>query len=547
MSRLGFRRLLIGAAIGLTGFAGTAPIGLVNSSAGTVTRYAPGKTGVVSPVHGHPAGAQSATHASTREHGSLPTHQTPRAGTATRSTQATAAEAPLTKPTTVLHNFNGTSSRDSGVTNFNQFFEPPDQGLCVGNNFVLEPVNSAYRFFRPDGTTVSGPFNVNDLFNVGSLEFTSDPRCYFDASTNTWFAVILFINSSGTGSSLLVAVNPSGDPTNVWTEYQIDTTNSSGPGCPCFGDQPTLGIDQFNLYVTTNEFSILGPQFNGAQIYAISKADLVATLAAHFGHFTNLNIGGTQAASVQPALSTGTPSAEFFLNSLDPNGTFDNRVGVWAMTDREAINTGDSPLLSSTVITTEPYGVPPKAEQKGSTSVLDSGDDRMQQTQFIGGNIWGELTTAVTIPNDPAERAGAAWFDVHPTLGAGGLISTASLVHQGYVVKSGNYVIYPSLQADANGNAGMGFTLSGSSRFPSSAYATLVSGQPSFGSIHVSATGSGPYDAGAHRWGDYSWAVLDPSNSHVVWFANEYMPPVSSQTPNGENNWGTRVVEVTIS
>ncbi len=68
------------------------------------------------------------------------------------------------------------------MTNFGPEFEPPDQGLCAGNGFVLEPVNSAYRVYRTDGSTVVGPFNVNDIFNVGGAEFTSDPRCYFDAS-----------------------------------------------------------------------------------------------------------------------------------------------------------------------------------------------------------------------------------------------------------------------------------------------------------------------------------------------------------------------------
>ena len=89
-------------------------------------------------------------------------------------------------------NFNGTSSNDSRKTNFNQEFEPPDQGLCVGNGFVMEPVNSAYRIFKTNGHTLEGPINVNDLFDQGATQFTSDPRCYYDPTTNTWFATILY-------------------------------------------------------------------------------------------------------------------------------------------------------------------------------------------------------------------------------------------------------------------------------------------------------------------------------------------------------------------
>ena len=304
----------------------------------------------------------------------------------------------------LLQNFNGTSSLDSAKTNFGAEFEPPDQGLCVGNGFVVEPVNSAYNIYSTNGTKIAGPFNVNRLFNDGFKQFTSDPRCYFDKSTNTWFAVILFLNSKFTVGRIDLSVNPSGDPTTPWTTYRIDATDLGGPGCPCFGDQPLLGIDQDNIYISTNEFPIANiPGFNGPQIYAISKSELVSlSQSVHFVHFGNLSIGGAIAASVQPAISFGNPVAEYFMNSLDPNLTFDNRIGVWAMTNRQAVSEGGVPTLSSVVITSEPYGLPPGAEQKGAKSLLDSGDDRMQQVQYINGNLWGELTTGVTIPNDSA-------------------------------------------------------------------------------------------------------------------------------------------------
>ena len=456
------------------------------------------------------------------------------------------ASAPL------LANFNGVSSRDSAVTNFGAEFEPPDQGLCTGNGFVVEMVNSAYTVYKPNGSVVTGPFNVNGPFDEGLTEFTSDPRCMYDAATHTWFATILFINSASTVSRVDLAVNTSGDPTKPWTTYRIDTTDTGGttgpkhPGCPCLGDQPTLGIDSQNVYVTTNEFSLLGPQFNGAQVYAIAKNDLTnpgpPSSPAHFVHFDSLNIGGTVAASVQPAIMTGPSSAEYFLNSLDPNFTFDQRIGVWAMTHRGAVAKGGKPTLSSVVMQSEAYGVPPLADQKGTASQLDTGDDRMQQVQFSGGFVWGELTTALTIPGDPAPRAGAAWFDIRPSL-LDGVITTARPVRQGYVGVAGNYVIYPALQVTPSGKAVMVATLSGQNRFPSAAYSVLAKGATAFGPVTVAAGGSTNYDPNSSRWGDYSWAVLDPSGKSV-WLATEYVPPKPSQTPDGASNWGTRVIDV---
>jgi hypothetical protein len=471
------------------------------------------------------------------------------------SSRLAATQSPL------LANFNGTSSRDSAVTNFNQEFEPPDQGLCVGNGFAVDMVNSAYTVYNTTGGVVSPAFNINGPFGEGLTQFTSDPRCYYDPKTNTWFAVILFISGGDFGafgdtSHLDIAVNSPngpavnghpGDPTNPWIVYQIDTTDANAPsadGCPCFGDQPRIGIDSQNVYVTSGEFSINGPQFSGPQIYAISKKDLVDLVPKpHFVRFPHLKIGGTMPLAPQPALTTGNSSAEYFLGSIDPTQTFDQRLGVWAMTNTSAVSTGAKPTLSSLVLPSEAFGVPPNAEQKGTTSLITTDDDRMQQTQFINGSIWGELDTALTIPGDSIQRAGAAWFSVRPHLTGGKLDTTTKLVQQGYVAVKGRYFYYPALQVASDGGAVMVGTLSGNNLFPSAAFTTLTPGATAFGPVQVAAGGSTNYDPAATRWGDYSWAVLDPGGQSV-WLATEYVPPKSSQTADGVRNWGTRVMNV---
>ena len=413
-------------------------------------------------------------------------------------------------------------------------------------------VNSAYTVYRPNGSVVTGPYNVNGPFDEGLSEFTSDPRCHYDASTHTWYAFDpVHQRRQHPVSRVDLAVNTSGDPTKNWTTYRIDTTDTGGAtgpnhaGCPCLGDQPTLGIDASNVYVTTNEFSLQGPQYNGAQVYAIPKADLVmagaTAVPAHFVHYDNLRVGGAPASSIQPALTTGAAPAEYFLSSLDPNGTFDQRVAVWALTNVGQIDKGVKPTLSSYVMPSEAYGVPPGAQQKGASSLIDAGDDRMQQVQYINGHIWGALDTSVTIPNDTAARAGAAWFKVTPTLTKGSV--SGSIAQQGYVAVAQNNVLYPAIQSAPDGKTVMAFSLTGASRYPSAAYAVLDPGTSAFGPVSVAAPGTGSYDPAATRWGDYSWAVLDPSGKGV-WAATEYVPPKASQTPDALRNWGTRVYEV---
>jgi hypothetical protein len=511
--------------------------------------YAGATAGTVGPSAGGaslaPAGLSPA-----RSHGVRRTNQEFAPAAAAVSAPPLASASPLSgPPVSLLANFNGVSSRDSAVTNFGLEFEPPDQGLCVGNGFVVEMVNSAYTVYDTSGKVIAGPFNVNGPFNEGLTEFTSDPRCYFDPATHTWFAVILTLAPGETASGVDIAVNTSGDPTTPWTTYKINTSDVGGqsgpkhPGCPCLGDQPTLGIDSENLYMTTNEFSLRTQAFKGAQVYAFAKKDLVSlSPAVHFVHFDKLSIGGALAASVQPALTSTSAAAEYFLSSIDPTETFDQRIGVWAMTERGAVAKGGIPKLSSVVVQSEAFGVPPKGEQKGSASLIDAGDDRMQQAQYAGGSVWGQLDTSVTIPGDPAPRAGVAWFEVKPALAAG-VIGAAQIKRQGYVAVSGNYVLYPALQLTPSGAAAMVMTLTGPKRFPSAAYSTLAPGASSFGAVVVAAAGTTNYDPQATRWGDYSWAVKDPAGTSV-WLATEYMPPKPSQTADGLRNWGTRVLQV---
>ena len=80
--------------------------------------------------------------------------------------------------------------------------------------------------------------------------------------------------------------------------------------------------------------------------------------------------------------------------------------------------------------------------------------------------------------------------------------------------------------------------------FPSAAYAKLGSGSSNFGPVFVAAGGTGPYSPTSGRWGDYSFAV--PGSGDSAWLATEYIPPKSSQTTDGAQNWGTRVVQVPL-
>ena len=214
----------------------------------------------------------------------------------------------------------------------NQFsVEPPDQGLCAGNGFVLEAVNDVVNIFNtsgesvfPDNTSTNivslFPRNVNHAIDLNSFynypaainratgvrgPEVTDPSCLFDAGTQRWFVVVLTLDTNPNGSltgknHLDIAVSQTPDPTLLWNIYRIPVQNDGtdgtpnhhcGPGSPptatvpnpnaCLGDYPHIGADANGFYITTNEFCLFNDcpgtpnnSFRAAQIYAISKAQL---------------------------------------------------------------------------------------------------------------------------------------------------------------------------------------------------------------------------------------------------------------------------------
>jgi hypothetical protein len=494
--------------------------------------------------------------------------------------------------------FNAISHADQRLaSNGNQYsLEPPDQGLCAGNGEVLESVNDALAVYsEAPGHTILKPVTaLSAFYGLPAIitrsnppvfgPFISDPKCYYDRSTGHWFQTVLEIGvDPNTGafvgqSSELIAVSQTTDAAGLWSVYSIDTTDDgtnntpSHPGCPCFGDQPLIGADQQGFYVSTNEFSIAGPNFNGAQIYAISKRGIIAAAMSGgtFSMPTVTHIDASQALvpfgglsySVQPATSPDNGKepnngTEYFLSALDFLGTFDNRVAVWALTHTDALNrvipTGLA--LQVTVISSETYGQPPNATQKTGptplgTSVGDplellaSNDDRMNQVVYADGLLWSGVNTIVQHKTE-APRVGIAYFIVQPSFT--GTTLGASMASQGYVSVEHNNVLFPSIGVTKEGQGVMSFSLSGPRYFPSAAYA-YIDVTHGVSDIHIAGAGQLPEDgfsgyaafgfAGVARWGDYSAAVADGGN---IWIAAEYIPNLPR---TALANWGTFISKV---
>jgi hypothetical protein len=522
------------------------------------------------------------------------------AGVAPRAVQPKSVPPKAVEPNRIIRNgpqlltsFDGLNHRDQRTANGgNQFsIEPPDQGLCVGAGHVVEALNDVFRVYGSDGSGQTGVVDLNSFFGYpAQIDRTTglrgpvvtDPSCLYDPTTRSFFLTVLTLEvvpTSGefTGDNHLdIAVSK--DPTATWNLYSLDVTDDGTagtpvhPNCPCIGDYPHIGVDSRGFYLTTNEYSFFGPEFNSAQIYAFSKralarsdADVLVTQFDTTAADAGLN-GFTIWPAQSPTVADYSSSArgtEFFLSSNaaeEATGTPDyisNSIVTWSLTNTASLDSRTpNPRLANTRVAVDTYSLPPPANQKAGPvplaeclnqdacatvllggpdpfkpnveGPLDSNDTRMQQVSYVNGRLVGALDTAVTISGK--KQAGIAWYIVQPKSDRDRL--RAALADQGQFGLANNNVIYPAIGVNSSGRGVMAFTLVGDGYFPSAAYAAFDT-RHGAGSIFLAKAGVGPQDGFSEyqafanpgsparpRWGDYGATAVSGSN---IWIASEYI------------------------
>ncbi len=458
----------------------------------------------------------------------------------------------------------------------NQFsVEPPDQALCVGNGYVLEAVNDVLNIYNtsgqsvlPDNTAgniVGGfPRDVDNAVDLNSFygyppaidrahgnvrgQFVTDPTCLYDAATQRFFVVVLTLEvNPANGAFTLVnhldiAVSQTANPTGSWNIYRTDVTgdgSNSSPdnACPCLGDYPHIGADANGFYITTNAYPWNGNGFDGAQIYAYSKAQLAAGAASvtmqHIDTWGAVNVssdaGSTQPGfTVWPAQSPGTGSfnlnaggTEYFLSSnaadeakfpvAGTGGDYtSSQIIAWTLTNTSSLNAFTPAVsLSNKVLSVNQYAIPPKQQQPGSGTApgidVPQGHCLNDETTvtLAGTGCWKLLVSAaahargpevVSRPDSNDTRMqqvmyanGKLWGALDTALNPAGAGTeqragiawyilnpdVGKVALQGYLGAADHDFTYPAIGVTASGRGVMAFTNTGNTTNPSAAYAPI--------------------------------------------------------------------------
>lgn len=476
--------------------------------------------------------------------------------------------------------------------------EPPDQGLCAGNGFVLESVNQALRVHDRQGAALTPvvaqsafygyPPDIDRKGHFGANTF--DITCYFDPEARRWFHVALTLDQEPdtgllTGANRLdIAVSRTADPRGLWNYYAIPTQNDGTEGTPdhrcggpCFGDYPKVGADRHGFYISTNSFGLFSDKFPGANLYAISKRDLVeGARKPTIVQFERLRVpSGDQAYTVWPAqthngrFEEAGGGAEYLMSNVEcaADTCVDDRLVVWAIPNSKALR-GRAPTLTllARAVRGERYATPPRGQQRpgpfplgeciNDTSIrtpfgrgcwryvfdeepehneqfpeLDATSNGVGQVSFVAGRLWTTQSIAVMVAGE--RRAGTLYSVLVPELretGSGPIIS-AEVESQRRLGVPGHDVAYATVGVRAPGKELLSFSLSGEHTYPSAAYVRVTAS--GFEPVQVAASGRGPieglsgyraFDGDAatirgNRYGDYGATAIDGDGA---WVASEY-------------------------
>jgi IPT/TIG domain len=470
------------------------------------------------------------------------------AGTPSRTSASIASVEPLAVQAAatgtteeVLTSFPAVSLDKQLPLGSDQFVTPPDNGLAVGPNHVVEMVNSSGTIWNKSGGTPIQLFDLNKFFLVPPTYSFSDPRVLFDQLSQRWFASGVAFVTPSFGSVIVIAVSTTSDPTGTWVQYSTD--NSSN----ITHDQPKFGVSDDKFVISWNDF-LSAQFFQGESTWIFEKSQMLAGSTSVNG--AAIGPDSTRVALV-PAMQLSAGSPEYIAYNNSDCSTLGCNKG--------------SPTFGLAWITGTPLGgnlvwneadpaiaatsQPPNADQPGLPASIATNDDRFLTAIWQNGVLWTGGNDACLPANDSATRPCSRLIQV--------LTSTQAINQSFDIASTGSGLYYPAFAMDAGGSMYVVYNISSSVQD----IGVRITGQPASAPIQTVAAGQTikagetTYNmnpcfgtAGASRWGDYSGAAIDPQNPTDVWVASEYAAIGTTASPSDSGcAWGTFAGRLTFS
>jgi hypothetical protein len=481
----------------------------------------------------------------------------------------------------------------SNLDNFNLYgfrVNPPDPDGAVGRNHYVELINLVFAVYDKQGTRLTGPTMIGDLWTGFAIpdctDPSGDPVVLYDRFEDRWLLsqfTTRGMNPNGTFNGLpfynCVAISQTGDPTGAYFRYAFITAQP-GTTSTFFPDYPKYGVWKKSYVLTSRDFGSQGEY--GISVYALEKNKMVdGNPNARSVHFfldsavvplyligdglLPADVNGTR----QPQEDAPVP----IVGTQDDNASYGapfDALNIWELSIKWKADPDASIVLKTQLPVASfdsiyPCGVVPSAfpgqptgrdclPQPGITDggqYLDILSYRQRPTFRLAYRNFGTYESLVT--NQSVEAlpgiAGARWYEIRRTGGSYSLFQQAT-----YAPNDGVHRWMGSIAQDKNGNMALGFSVVNVTNvFPGIRYTGRLAGDP-IGQMTLGEgtiiNGAGVQTTTNSRWGDYTDLTVDPIDDCTFWYVNEYyqvsglplpLPPPPLPPPGTTAPWQTRI------
>ena len=414
-------------------------------------------------------------------------------------------------------NFSGSSFADTGIS-------PPDSMGAVGTDHIVELINGRFAAYDRSGTLLQSSTLDSFWASAGVTPtgaFSFDPRIVYDQHSERWFSTA--VDNAQSANNILVGVSNSSDPTAGWTAFAIDSDADDSH----WADFPMLGLNQDNVVISSNMFSLSAGGSTNLGFHVIDKSDLVS--------------GTLNLTAYEDVALTDT--------GFSPQPVFDYTNGTGPLTVLSSFNKGNGFLKTSTVdqsslnttggfisVTARPNPTPidqpgPKADIDAGSSHFSSNIVRQQITGRANDSLWGVQGVDIN------GRAALEWYEIDAL--------TNAVLQSGIIDDPSLALNFGSISVNEFGDVVIGFSGGDPSTFMSTYFVAgqTVNGVTAFDVITQTQAGVSDYEQnidsfGRNRWGDYSATVLDPNDPRSFWTFQQYA--------SGTDEWAIQITQVSF-
>lgn len=403
---------------------------------------------------------------------------------------------------------------------------PPDTHGSVGPNHLLVTLNSDVRIQSRTGSNLS-TVSLSSFWSSTGASGPFDPKSLFDPYGGRFMFTAMSNRRSG-GSSVLIGVTATDNPTGTWHKYRFDADGSN----VSWADYPSMGFTKDWIIVQVNMFAVSNDAFNGSKVFVFDKASLYAGGSGAVTAFTLSGFGGTQVPAItySTTLTTG-----YLLQDWDGSSLGSGFLRIYTITG----SVGSETLTVGSFVSTPntwasfPPGDGDFAPQLGTSAKIQLNDSRMQNVVYRNGSLWA--VHHVFLPASSPNRSAVQWWEINPP--------AASIIQRARIDDStaAKFYAFPTIAVNSDDDVLIGYSRFGADQYASANWSFRSANDPlnTLQGDTILKAGEAKYvktySGTRNRWGDYSNTVVDPANDGDFWTIQEY-----AWTPFGGNDrWST--------